>query len=111
MPLQVSIDLTKSFSNRAHSKGTLNLLIFYMIVSYLKTQYLCHLFLHNFIEAQWFQVHLESLCGGKKLTREKAARLFFKSLLVLVQQRLQANICNMSAVKSKDQCFESLWFC
>lgn len=36
VPLQVSIDLTKSFSNRAHSKGTLNLLIFYMIVSYLK---------------------------------------------------------------------------
>lgn len=67
VPLQVSIDLTKSFSNRAHSKGTLNLLIFYMIVSYLKKLNICAIcFSHNFIEVNYFK-YLESLCGGKKI--------------------------------------------
>lgn len=110
MPIQVSIDSMKSFSNTAHSKGNLNLLIFYMIFSYKKLNICAICFSHDFIEVNYFK-YSESLCGGEKLTREtESCKTFLNSLLVLVNKGY-TNVCNMSAVKSKDHCFESLWFC
>ena len=86
VPIQVSIDSMKSFSNRAHSKGNLNLLIFYMIFSYKKLNICAICFSHDFIEINYFK-YSESLCGGEKLTREtESCKTFVKSLLILVNK-------------------------
>ena len=75
VPIQVSIDSMK-FNNRAHSIGTLNLLIFYIIVSNKKLNISVICFSHNFTEVNYFK-YLVSLCVGEKITRDTESRKIF----------------------------------
>ena len=84
VPIQVSIDSMKSFNNRAHSIGTANLLIFYIILSNKKLNISVICFSHDFTEVNYFK-YLVSLCVGEKITRDTESRkIFFLKVCLLV---------------------------
>ena len=84
VPIQVSIDSMKSFNNRAHSIGTANLLIFYIIFSNKKLNISVICFSHDFTEVNYFK-YLVSLCVGEKITRDTESRkIFFLKVCLLV---------------------------